>query len=151
MFYQSRICHESLIGSLTGFLTSWLVALWLISFQGSRSHKKIWGGGAEAEQPFISNPIMWRQTSAITRLGCLGVSPLCILGCLYVCQPFPFVAQVKLFWGRVGGYDFEVAHLLRGTWGLWFSSCSPSTRNHLHQQKLDKSRSAWHNMYLKSD
>ena len=62
-----------------------------------------------------------------------------------VCLPaFPFCCTseiVKFFWGRVGGYDFEVAHLLRGTWGLWFSSCSPSTRNHLHPKKFDKSRS----------
>ena len=27
---------------------------------------------------------------------------------------------VKFFWGRVEGYDFEVAHLLRGTGGYDF-------------------------------
>ena len=41
---------------------------------------------------------------------------------VFVCLPaFPFGGTsevVKFFGGRVGGYDFEVAHLLRGTWGL---------------------------------
>ena len=53
----------------------------------------------------------WRQTSAITWLGCWAVSPLCILGCLYVYQPFPFVAQVKLssfFWGGLGVMTFKL-------------------------------------------
>ena len=41
---------------------------------------------------------------------------------MFVCLPaFPLSGTsevVKFFGGRVGGYDFEVAHLLRGTWGL---------------------------------
>ena len=71
-------------------------------FSGSTIKKKI---------PTTSSPrgIMWRQRSAITWLGCLCVSPLCMMGCLCVHQLFPFSTSevVKyFFWEEPGGYDF---------------------------------------------